>query len=98
MLNGRSKLRNRAIANVFNQMGLIEAWGTGIRRIREAAAKYGLHFWKWTIHSGLTCIGIPMDLRRKASGKRRENIGKESSGHIRAKYFTKENCSTYFPG
>ena len=42
MLNGRSVLRNRAIANVFNQMGLIEAWGTGIRRIREEAAKYGL--------------------------------------------------------
>ena len=42
MLNGRSVLRNRAIANVFNQMGLIEAWGTGIKRIREEAAKYRL--------------------------------------------------------
>ena len=42
MLNGRSVLRNRAIANVFNQMGLIEAWGTGIKRICEEAARYGL--------------------------------------------------------
>ena len=42
MLNGRSVLRNRVIANVFNQMGLIEAWGTGIKRIREEAAKYRL--------------------------------------------------------
>lgn len=30
------------IANVFNQMGLIEAWGTGIRRIKETAKSYGL--------------------------------------------------------
>lgn len=42
IMSGHSKLRNRAIANVFNQMGLVEAWGTGIRRIREAAKSYGL--------------------------------------------------------
>lgn len=30
------------LANVFNQMGFVEAWGTGIRRIKEAAASYGL--------------------------------------------------------
>ncbi len=42
IMNGHSKLRNRAIAKVFNQMGFIEAWGTGIRRIREAAESYGL--------------------------------------------------------
>lgn len=42
IMNGHSKLRNRTIANVFNQMGLVEAWGTGIRRIKEAAKSYGL--------------------------------------------------------
>ncbi len=42
IMNGHSKLRNRVVANIFNQMGLVEAWGTGIRRIREAAASYGL--------------------------------------------------------
>ena len=42
IMSGHSKLRNRAIANIFNQMGLIEAWGTGIRRIKEAAKSYGL--------------------------------------------------------
>lgn len=42
IMSGHSKLRNRAIANVFNQMGLVEAWGTGIRRIKEAAKSYGL--------------------------------------------------------
>ena len=38
----RFKLRNRAIANVFSQIGLIEAWGTRFKRIRNAAKEYGL--------------------------------------------------------
>lgn len=43
IMNGHSKIRNRGIANVFSQMGLIEAWGSGIKRIINAAAKeYGL--------------------------------------------------------
>lgn len=41
-LQGHSKLRNRAIANVFCQIGLIEAWGTGLQRIQNAAKEYEL--------------------------------------------------------
>lgn len=41
-LQGRSKQRNRAIAVVFSQMGLIEGWGTGLQKIREQAKEYGL--------------------------------------------------------
>ena len=41
-LQGHSRLRNRAIANVFSQIGLIEAWGTGLQRIKNAAKEYGL--------------------------------------------------------
>lgn len=41
-LQGHSKLRNRAIANVFNQIGLIEAWGTGLQRIQKTAREYRL--------------------------------------------------------
>ena len=41
-MNGHSKLRNRAVANVFNQIGFIEAWGTGIQRIQDAAKEYEL--------------------------------------------------------
>ncbi len=33
-ISGRSKQRNRIVAEVFNQMGLIEAWGTGLRNIQ----------------------------------------------------------------
>lgn len=35
-------MRNRTIANVFSQIGLIEAWRTGLRRIQNAAREYGL--------------------------------------------------------
>ena len=41
-LQGHSKLRNRAIANVFSQIGLIEAWGIGLQRIQKAAKDYKL--------------------------------------------------------
>lgn len=41
-LQGHSKLRNRIIANVLSQIGFVEAWGTGIQRIRRAAREYGL--------------------------------------------------------
>ena len=41
-LSGRSRQRNRAIAEVFNQMGLIEAWGNGLKSIRKAAKDYDL--------------------------------------------------------
>lgn len=41
-MSGRSKIRNRAIAEVFSRMEIIEEWGTGIRRIIKRAEEYGL--------------------------------------------------------
>lgn len=41
-MSGRSKIRNRAIAEVFSRMELIEEWGTGIRRILKRAEEYNL--------------------------------------------------------
>ena len=41
-MSGRSKIRNRVIAEVFSRMELIEEWGTGIRRIIRRAEEYGL--------------------------------------------------------
>lgn len=42
IMNGHSRIRNRGIANIFGQMGLVEAWGSGIKRIFNAAKEYGL--------------------------------------------------------
>jgi len=41
-MSGRSKIRNRAIAEVFSRMEIIEEWGTGIRRIIKRAQEFGL--------------------------------------------------------
>lgn len=42
VMSGHSKIRNKLIANVFSQMGLVESWGSGIRRILSKAEEYGL--------------------------------------------------------
>ena len=42
VMNGHSKIRNKGIANIFSKMGLVEAWGNGIKRILNAAEEYGL--------------------------------------------------------
>ena len=41
-MNCHSKIRNKGIANIFSQMGLVEAWGSGIKRILNTAEEYGL--------------------------------------------------------
>ena len=42
LMRGHSRIRNKGIANVFSQMGLVESWGSGIRRILNAAKDYEL--------------------------------------------------------
>ncbi|MBI4357163.1 MAG: putative DNA binding domain-containing protein [Gammaproteobacteria bacterium] len=39
---GTSKLRNRAMGRIFKELGLIEQWGSGIKRIKEECADMGL--------------------------------------------------------
>ncbi|MDD3350278.1 MAG: ATP-binding protein [Eubacteriales bacterium] len=42
MMAGYSKIRNRAIANAFSYMKIIEKWGSGIPRILRESKEYGL--------------------------------------------------------
>ena len=42
MMEGYSKIRNRAIANAFSYMKIIEKWGSGIPRILRECKEYGL--------------------------------------------------------
>lgn len=42
VFNGRSEARNRVVARVFKELGLIEQWGSGINRIMTACQEYGL--------------------------------------------------------
>jgi ATP-dependent DNA helicase RecG len=40
--NGVSKLRNRVLGRVFKELGLIEQWGSGIRRMIDTCRERGL--------------------------------------------------------
>jgi ATP-dependent DNA helicase RecG len=37
---GRPDIRNRVLAPIFEDLGLIEAWGAGMQKIRQASLKY----------------------------------------------------------
>ena len=37
---GQSEIRNRILAPIFKQLGLIEQWGTGFRKIQNALQEY----------------------------------------------------------
>ena len=39
---GISELRNRIVGRIFNEIGLIEQWGTGFNRMRKNLDEYGL--------------------------------------------------------
>ncbi|MGG7074070.1 putative DNA binding domain-containing protein [Campylobacter sp. 9BO] len=42
ILSGRSEARNKVIANVFKELGLIEQWGSGINRLKSLCKNSGL--------------------------------------------------------
>jgi len=42
ILNGRSEIRNRVVARVFKELGYIEQWGSGIKRIKSFCLSAGL--------------------------------------------------------
>ena len=87
VMNGHSKIRNKAIANIFSQMGLVEAWGSGIKRILNAAKEYGLLEPKFQEFDNMFRVelfrdSLPMTLENKNIGetseKHRRNIGEAS--------------------
>lgn len=90
VMNGHSKIRNKAIANVFSQMGLVEAWGSGIKRIFNAAKEYELPEPKFQEFDNMFRVelfrnSLPMTSENKYIGetleKHRRNIGETSEKH-----------------
>ena len=58
---GYSKIRNRALAQAFLYMNMIETWGSGIPKLMESMRKYGLEEPEF-IDMG---IGLRINLYRK---------------------------------
>ncbi|MCR5622647.1 MAG: winged helix-turn-helix transcriptional regulator [Treponema sp.] len=42
MLQGSSSIRNELVADTFLRMGIVEKWGTGIKRIADLCREHGL--------------------------------------------------------
>lgn len=85
-LQGHSKLRNRTIANVFSQIGLLEAWGTGLQRIQNAAREYGLPEPEFiempeSFRVNLYRNTLPVQSIGQTSAEHRQNIGDELEEH-----------------
>ena len=87
VMSGHSKIRNKGIANIFSQMGLVEAWGSGIKRIQNAAEEYGLPEPRFQEFDNMFRVelfrdSLPMMQESmsigEASEKHRRNIGETS--------------------
>lgn len=71
---GVSKLRNRVIGRVFQELGLIEQWGSGIQRMISACHDHGLHaprFEEIGTHFRVTISAV----RHRAPAKDRRDQG-----------------------
>ena len=79
VMNGHSKIRNKAIANIFSQMGLVEAWGSGIKRIFDAAKEYDLLEPKFQEFDNMFRVELFRNNSMTESGKE----AGESSGKVR---------------
>ena len=91
LMNGHSKIRNRAIANVFNKMGLVESWGTGVKRILCAARDYGLPTPSFQVFDDMFRVNLfrnvfPLKEQKyveEASEEHRRSIGEALEKHRR---------------
>ena len=61
LLENRSILRNPLVAEVCFKAGLIDAWGSGMKKIRSACTNANLHPPKYQIDAG----GVFVELRQK---------------------------------
>ena len=81
VMNGHSKIRNKGIANIFSQMGLVEAWGSGIKRILNAAEEYGLSKPRFQEFDNMFRVELFRSSFPMTNEK--ENIGETSEKHRR---------------
>ena len=82
VMNGHSKIRNKGIANIFSQMGLVEAWGSGIKKILNAAEEYGLSKPRFQEFDNMFRVELFRSSFPMTNEK--ENIGETSEKHRRS--------------
>ena len=82
VMSGHSKIRNKLIANIFSQMGLVEAWGSGIRRILSAAREYGLPVPTVEVFDDMFRVNLYRNIGENIGGNIGENIGENSEEEL----------------
>lgn len=75
VMSGHSKIRNKVIANVFSQMGLVESWGSGIRRILNAAEEYKLPVPKVEVFDDMFRVNLYRNAQDNMNGSIGDSIG-----------------------
>ena len=78
-MQGHSTLPNRVMANVFCEMGLIESWGTGLRRIKSLAEDFNLPPPEFIDSS----IAFRVNLFRKTALNDEHQTGSKTSEELR---------------
>ena len=76
MKSGRTSCRNSAIAEAFQYMNIVEAWGTGVPRILKSCAEYGLP--EPVFEEFGDCIKVTM-FRKQANKRTSEQANKRTS-------------------
>lgn len=87
VMKGHSKIRNKLIANIFSQMGLVEAWESGIRRIIDAAREYGLPAPAVEVYDDMFRVNLYRNVQENGKGSNFGINGGESFGD--KDYFSK---------
>ncbi len=92
MKQGTSKIRNGVIARVFRELGLIEQWGTGVRRIFFEAHGLGLRE-PQILEVGMRVRFVvhlknPLVLARESSEKQTDTVREEPVAHQETRQVT----------
>ncbi len=82
VMSGHSKIRNKVIANAFSQMGLVESWGSGIRRILNAADEYKLPVPKVEVYDDMFRVNLYRNTQDNMNGNIGDSIGENIGDSI----------------
>ena len=92
VMRGHSKIRNKLIANIFGQMGLVEAWGSGIRRIISAAGEYGLPVPTVEVFDDMFRVNLYRNVQDNVNGSNSEdNFGVNGGDNSGDKPYIRKN-------
>lgn len=80
--NYSSRPRNKQIADLFKEMGDIEKYGSGIRRVMKMFSDYGLPVPEWKVNSGGMLVTVRKDDSMNDSDERGEDANGELNGTL----------------